>query len=152
MVFITATIDDGGRCSSHPPRQVQSSKRASKSKSVEREVPRPVPTEPLAPAWDDLITLNEGGVVYAVQIAALHTTLQSIMRGGEDPSGSKFRIAFPPYLPVDVETWHNGSEVDLAAHSMISLLPAGNEIGPPESICVFLFEVSPGRSREILNG
>ncbi|KAF6837254.1 C6 zinc finger domain protein [Colletotrichum plurivorum] len=152
MVFITATIDDGGRCSSHPPRQVQSSKRASKSKSasVEREVPRPVPTEPLAPAWDDLITLSEGGVVYPVQIAALHTPLQSIMRGGEDPSGSKFRMAFPPYLPVELETWHNGSEVDLAAQSMISLLPATNESGPPESICAFLFEQNP--SFLVMNG
>ncbi|KAL0931929.1 C6 zinc finger domain protein [Colletotrichum truncatum] len=143
MVFITATIDDGGRCSSHPPRQVHSSKKSPKSKAAEETVPRLVPTEPLAPAWDDLITLTENGAVYAVQIAALHTKLQNVMRGYEAQSRNKFPITFPPYLPVDLETWDNGNEVDMAAQSMISLLPAGNESGPPDGICTFLFEQNP---------
>lgn len=142
MVFITATIDDGGRCSSHPPRQVSSSKKSPKAKAAEQTPPRLAPTEPLTPAWDDLISLSEHGVVYSVQIATLHARLQNVLRGEEDRNRFSFPIAFPPYLPIDVETWDNGGDTDLAAQNMISLLPAGNVAGPPDGICAFLFEVS----------
>ncbi|KAI8309587.1 Aspercryptin biosynthesis cluster-specific transcription regulator atnN [Colletotrichum sp. SAR11_59] len=140
MVFITATIDDGGRCSSHPPRQVSSSKKSPKAKAAEQTAPRLAPTEPLTPAWDDLISLSENGVVYSVQIATLHARLQNVLRGEEDRNRFSFPIAFPPYLPIDVETWDNGGDTDLAAQNMISLLPAGNVAGPPDGICAFLFE------------
>ncbi|GKT80994.1 C6 zinc finger domain protein [Colletotrichum tofieldiae] len=142
MVFITATIDDAGRCSSHPPRQVQSSSRRSgRSNTVEQETPHLTPAEPLTPAWDDLISLSDNGVVYAVQIAALHTRLRSVIRGAEGQSQVKFRMSLPNYSPVDVETWDNGSDMDLNAQIMISLLPTSNDNGSPEGICAFLFEV-----------
>ncbi|KAK1984771.1 hypothetical protein LZ30DRAFT_414169 [Colletotrichum cereale] len=141
MVFITATMDDAGRCSSHPPRQVQSSsRRRGRSRTAEQETPRLIPVEPLTPAWDDLISLYDNGVVYAVQIAALHIGLQQAVRGADGQSQVKFRMALPNYSPVDVETWDNGSDVDLNAQVMISLLPTSNDNGFPEGICAFLFE------------
>ncbi|KAJ3956315.1 hypothetical protein N0V92_007134 [Colletotrichum tropicale] len=151
MVFITATIDDGGRCSSHPPRQVSSSKKSPKAKAAEQTAPRLAPTEPLTPAWDDLISLSENGVVYSVQIATLHARLRNILRGEEDRNRFSFPIAFPPYLPIDVETWDNGGDTDLAAQNMISLLPAGNVAGPPDGICAFLFEVSGSEKATFLS-
>ncbi|KAJ3942256.1 uncharacterized protein N0V96_007752 [Colletotrichum fioriniae] len=143
MVFITATIDDAGRCSSHPPRQVQpsSSRSSRRSQTVEDEVPRLLPTEPLMPAWDDLVSVSDNGVVYSIQIAALHTKFQNILRGPEGQSQVKFRMALPPYSPVDMETWDNGGNMDLNAQNMVSLLPSGNDNGAPEGLCVFLFEV-----------
>ncbi|WDK16272.1 hypothetical protein CGRA01v4_07555 [Colletotrichum graminicola] len=142
MVFITATIDDAGRCSSHPPRQVQSSsRRRRRSHIAEQETPRLIPIEPLAPAWDDLISLYDNGVAYAVQIAALHTGLQNVTRAADGQSQVKFRMVLPNYSPVDVDTWDNGSDVDLSAQVMISLLPTTNDNGFPEGICALLFEV-----------
>ncbi|KAK1726965.1 hypothetical protein CaCOL14_006544 [Colletotrichum acutatum] len=145
MVFITATIDDAGRCSSHPPRQVQpsSSRSSRRSQTVEDEIPRLVPTEPLMPAWDDLVSVSDNGVVYSIQIAALHTRFQNILRGPEGQSQVKFRMVLPSYSPVDMETWDNGGNMDLNAQNMVSLLPSGNDNGAPEGLCVFLFEQNP---------
>ncbi|KAK2045568.1 hypothetical protein LZ31DRAFT_240256 [Colletotrichum somersetense] len=141
MVFITATIDDAGRCSSHPPRQVQSSsRRRVRSRTAEQETPRLVPIEPLTPAWNDLISLSENGVAHAVQFAALHTGLQKATRVAGGQSQVKFRMALTNYSPLDVDTWDNGSGVDLSAQATISLLPASNVNGFPEGICAFLFE------------
>ncbi|KAK1964507.1 hypothetical protein LY78DRAFT_582370 [Colletotrichum sublineola] len=138
MVFITATIDDAGRCSSHPPRQVQSSsRRRRRSRTAEQETLCLIPIEPLTPAWDDLISLYDNGVVYAVQIAALHTRLQNATRAADGQSQVKFRMALPNYSPVDVDTWDNGINVDLNAQAMIT---TSNNNGFPEGICAFLFE------------
>lgn len=108
---------------------------------MEDEVPRLLPTEPLMPAWDDLVSVSDNGVVYSIQIAALHTKFQNILRGPEGQSQVKFRMALPPYSPVDMETWDNGGNMDLNAQNMVSLLPSGNDNGAPEGLCVFLFEV-----------
>ncbi|OLN85805.1 Transcriptional regulatory protein moc3-like protein 10 [Colletotrichum chlorophyti] len=143
MVFITATIDDGGRCSSHPPRQVQPSKKAEKSHTAEEGLSTLIPTQPLTPAWDDLISLSNSSEVYLVQMTALHATLQSIMRESDEDSHGKFRIAFPPYSPVDLESWDSRGDVDLSARGMISLLPARNGDRVAEGICAFLFEQNP---------
>ncbi|TDZ68257.1 Proteasome subunit alpha type-4 [Colletotrichum trifolii] len=148
MVFITATIDDGGRCSSHPPRQVStasssSSKRASRSKNAEDETTPPVPTQPLTPAWDDSISLSRDGVAYSVQVAALHTRLDSVVRRPDYENPYNFGIALPPYSPVDVETWDNGSDLDLSAQSLISLSPAENANGTMDGLCAIMFEQNP---------
>ncbi|KAH7629089.1 hypothetical protein B0T09DRAFT_150698 [Sordaria sp. MPI-SDFR-AT-0083] len=110
-VFIIGTIEDGGRCSSHPPRVIKKSNKAKAStssrsggeKPEERENPQPppqqkhhyqkpqqhypelfFPDQPLQSAWDDFISLStRSGMKYNVQFTALNTRLQNVVRAGD---------------------------------------------------------------------
>ncbi|KAI5293064.1 hypothetical protein KEM56_006141, partial [Ascosphaera pollenicola] len=96
-VFIVGTIEDGGRCSSHPPRVIKSKKAKASTSSrsgeeEDRETSRQkhskhqnlelFPDQPLQSAWDDLILLStSSGTKYNVQFTALSTRLQNVVRG-----------------------------------------------------------------------
>jgi len=149
-VFIIGTLEDGGRCSSHPPRVVKSKKaKASSSKTEARpETLELFPSPPLQPAWDGSVSLTNGETTYDVRIAALHTSLQGVRRLFEDASDSKFGLSFPPYSPTDVRPFAGEEDFTLRYHSMVYLPPdedtSGQSSGtttPTDSIYLFLYEV-----------
>ena len=149
-VFIIGTLEDGGRCSSHPPRVVKSKK--AKASSSKAEAPPEqlelVTNQPLQPAWDDLISLTTGETTYEVRIAALHTSLQGVRRLHEDGSDTKFAVFFPSYTPVDVRPLPSEDDFELRYQCMVHLAPTDDGLGqssettvPTDSVCLFLYEV-----------
>ncbi|KAK4123595.1 hypothetical protein N657DRAFT_633843 [Parathielavia appendiculata] len=91
-VFIVGTIEDQGRCSSHPPRVVKpreekaaratASASSSKAGAAEDQEGQDegnlelVPSQPLCPAWDDLVSVLCLGKTYRLQVAGLYTDLE----------------------------------------------------------------------------
>ena len=67
-VFIIGTVEDEGRCSSHPRRVVGKKGKASPSKPQEPKKLQLVPSQPLQPAWDDLICLSDGETVSMIGV------------------------------------------------------------------------------------
>ena len=134
-VFIVGTIQDQGRCSSHPPR-VLKTKTKTKPKTERKEktaAPKSddalalVPTEPLRPVWDDggdgggggSVSVSCRGRVCRLRIAALRTNLQATTttnargdRGAADDGGGgkSVFVSLPPYEPPDLQP--GGSEDD----------------------------------------
>lgn len=147
-VFIIGTLEDGGRCSSHPPRVLKGSKRAKAAAKIEEDEKLDlVPVEPLQPAWDDLVSLSHLGTVYQVQIAALHTSLQMVIRDkAEGENNNRFtRLMFPPYSPADTRPSLQEDEFELRSQCMIHLSPTdgtgSSESAATDSIFLFLYEV-----------
>lgn len=152
-MFIIGTLQDQGRCSSHPPRVVKSSKKGKASSKKEAEKLDLVPNEPLRPAWDDLISVSNAGKTYNIQNAALHTKLDEITRrassneGDEDDSGvgSNF-ISLPAYEPPNVQPFVSEGDFQLRSQAMVHLSPLEETQGEglqttTDSICMFLYEV-----------
>lgn len=154
-VFIIGTVQDEGRCSSHPPRVVKSSARRggkSSKKKEEEEWLAPVPIEPLQPAWDDLISLSNSGRSYRVQIAALQTALQSVARAEEEGDySSKYRLlSLPPYEPSIPQPFVRDDDFELRSQCLVHLDEdtGGDGVEAEEmdtnrtdSICLFLYDV-----------
>ncbi|KAM0276749.1 hypothetical protein ACHAQH_006398 [Verticillium albo-atrum] len=159
-VFITATVDDAGRCSSHPPRHVGSSAssskkgksvtpegktgksstpegKKSKSSTPEDSMPQLIAVEPLAPAWDDLLFLGEKGVTYLVQMAVLQSTVQSIGKGKKKDNS---KVVLAPYTPSGLYFLKKGRELEVPAQSLVSLSPPDEENGPLNGTFTFLFD------------
>ncbi|KLU82038.1 hypothetical protein MAPG_01117 [Magnaporthiopsis poae ATCC 64411] len=165
-IFIIGTPEQGGRCSSHPRRNVpsRSSKKAStparsdtSSRSEEPERVKQedadqgerlelVAIEPLRPAWDDIVALSRRGTVYHAQISALNTSLAAIVHDDEMSRGKATRLFFPPYIPPDTRPSMGNDEFGLRSHCMAHLSEmeeTRNEVGETvgtNSICLFLFE------------
>jgi hypothetical protein len=83
----------------------------------------------------------------------LHTSLQGIRRLREEESdtNAKFTVSLPPYIPVDVRPFTREEDFELH-HQTIVHLPAVDDgqgsssdttATTTETICLFLFEVSP---------
>ncbi|KAK0621173.1 hypothetical protein B0T17DRAFT_508546 [Bombardia bombarda] len=144
-----------------PPRVVKSSKKgkASSSKSQDRAELTPdepqgrlelVPIEPLQSAWSDLISLSNLDKRFQVQIAALFTSLPSIIREAgddddDDGGGKLSSLSLPSYENPDVQPFLNQDEFWLRSQCLIYLSPPDenqNEIMQitTDSICLFLFE------------
>ncbi|KAJ9154743.1 C6 zinc finger domain protein [Pleurostoma richardsiae] len=143
-VFIIGTIEDGGRCSSHPPRNLKGSRRGRASAKNEEETKLElIPVEPLHPAWDDLVSLSSSGTVYRVQIAALHTSLQIVVRNkAADDANRCVALSFPPYSPVESQPSVEDDDFELRSQCLIHLSPV-EDSGDDESMIatdsVFLF-------------
>lgn len=109
----------------------------------------PRPNEPLQPAWDDLICLQNAGKNYRVQIAALQTTLQAIVRAKPEGESSKFMfLSFPPYEPPNPQPLLRDADFNLRAQCAVHLdedagsdAVEADDTDMTESICLFLYEV-----------
>jgi len=166
-VFIIGTPQDGGRCSSHPRRVVsKKAKGSSLSPSpaiTDEPTPEPEseaeperldlkPVQPFEAAWNDLVSLSTGEVLYNVQIAALHTSIAAVTRQGRDSGNSNsFTISLPPYVPLDARPVTTSDDFTLRSQCLVyTTTPAqaqegqADDIAPPvgEGICLFLYEVS----------
>lgn len=103
-IFIVGTLEDKGRCSSHPPRIIKTPKGTpSPPPTTSNEaVTQLSPGRPLRSAWDDLISISKPGKNEQLRIVALHTPLDATSRRYSESSKAN-KILLPPYTPVDVQ-------------------------------------------------
>ncbi|KAG7290405.1 hypothetical protein NEMBOFW57_000405 [Staphylotrichum longicolle] len=149
-VFIIGTIEDQGRCSSHPPRVVKPKKGKAARGGGETENFELVPNEPLRPAWDDLVSVSCRGRSYRLQVAALYTDLQGVTRAGADRSGDEADsrsvfVSLPPFDPPDVQPGMGEDDFQLGAQCLVHLATPDEEQGGSrqtamDNICLFLYE------------
>lgn len=148
MVFITGGLEDQGRVSSHPKREAGTSSKKAKKSSEEEENLELMPTEPLTPAWDDLMSLSNHGVVYVVQIAALHNILEKVMRGNNEEGGVNFKVVVPKYQPPEMQPSEADEDFQVRTQCLVHLSSAPQrEEDMTDSYCVFLYEVGQNRVR-----
>ncbi|KAK3956833.1 hypothetical protein QBC32DRAFT_380931 [Pseudoneurospora amorphoporcata] len=155
-VFIIGTIEDGGRCSSHPPRVIKSKKAKASTSSrsggeeEQKENPPPqqkqhqkpqqhyteelFPDQPLQSAWDDLISLSttRSGMKYNVQFTALNTQLQNVLRYGSDRRGhdatGEFTVkSMAEYKVPNLQLYFSGQDFELKSQCLISLPESQDE-------------------------
>ena len=110
-----------------------------------------VPVQPLQPAWSDLISVTNSEKYYRLQIAALHTPLQGVVRCKDEPGSSKFTLlSFPPYEPSTPQPSPREDDFELHSQCLVHLdEDAGGDAMATEemdtnrtdSICLFLYEV-----------
>ena len=158
-VFIIGTIEDQGRCSSHPPRAVKPKKgKAASGGGDEGEPFGLVLNEPLGPAWDDSVSVSCRGSSYQVRMAALNTDLQAVTRAGEDNSGGDEAagkpvfITLPAYEAPNVQPGPSEDDFQLEAQCLVHLATPDEEQGEggqtaADSVCLFLYEVCLSRGR-----
>lgn len=103
-IFIVGTLEDKGRCSSHPPRTFKSPKNTPSPPSTpSARATTPLNTvRPLRPAWDDIINISNSGRNYQLRVVVLHTPLIATIRR-HSASSSTNQISLPPYTPVDIQ-------------------------------------------------
>ncbi|KAM7205062.1 hypothetical protein V8F33_001303 [Rhypophila sp. PSN 637] len=151
-VFIIGTLQDQGRCSSHPPRVVKSSKKGKSASSKESQKLELVANEPLRPAWDDLISVSNAGKTYNIQNAALHTRLDQVTRratsnesDGDDSGALANLVSLPTYEPPNVQPFVSQGDFQLRSQALVHLSPLDESHGDgsqmtTDSICMFLYE------------
>ncbi|KUI65575.1 hypothetical protein VM1G_00544 [Cytospora mali] len=144
-VFIVGTLEDKGRCSSHPPRNSKGSKkspspRLSEDSATESEL---VPVKPLQPAWNDQIVVSSARTTRRVQVVALYTPLSAVARGNcKAKSGETTVLSLPPYRPLDVRPTFGNADFALHSQCLAHISPAKDDPDStvPESLLLFLFE------------
>lgn len=144
-VFIIGTVEDRGRCSSHPPRVLKAKKgRAATSNGDGADRLELIPKEPLRPAWDDLVAVVCRGKSYRLQVASVYTNLQAVKRGdGDHGAGDKsiFSVSFPPYEPSDAQSGSSHDDFQLSSRCLVHLAAPDDNATATDSICLFLYEV-----------
>lgn len=160
-VFIVGTIEDGGRCSSHPPRVIKSKKaKASTSSRSGGEEDRETPQQrhqkhrnlelfsdqPLQSVWDDLIMLStSSGTKYNVQFTALNTRLQNVVRGSggnREVTGEFIVSSMADYEVSNVQLDFSDQDFELKSQCLISLPESQdrNPYMPSIGSCIMLYE------------
>ena len=144
-VFIIGTVEDKGRCSSHPPRITKGSKKSpSPPRTGEHRATEPslVPVEPLKPAWMDYILVSKAGTTHLLQFIALNTPLSAVIRGYHGATNEKTALSMPPYRLLDIRPTFGDADFEL--HSQcLSHIPSTEEdlnLTVPEGLMLFLFE------------
>ncbi len=144
--------------SSHPPRKTAKKNKAV-AKPQEEEKLELVAEEPLAPAWNDLISVSNLGKRYTLQIAALHTNLQSVARSprdddSDDGNSRSAPLVLTPYETPDTQPSLGEEDFQVRSRSMVHLSPPeSNQVeGVPQGlqvdgILLFLYEVSRATHR-----
>lgn len=125
--------------------------KASSPRRVEKESFEVVPTEPLKPAWDDLVDVSCGGKSHRLQVASLHTGLQAVTRVAEDDNadeagGKSVFVSLPQYEPPNVQPGLGGDDFQLASQCLMHLATPdeGQEGTATDNVCLFLYEVCSG--------
>ncbi|CAN8096412.1 unnamed protein product [Discula destructiva] len=127
IVFIVGTLEDKGRCSSHPPRNVKSPNNTPSPPRTAGEEPAVhiTPARPLRSAWDNAITISKSGSNQQLRIIALHTSLSATVRHCSDASRAN-KISLPPYTPVDIQP-RFGSEDFWLSSQCLAHVPTSQE-------------------------
>ncbi|KAK3505233.1 hypothetical protein B0T13DRAFT_455724 [Neurospora crassa] len=160
-VFIVGTIEDGGRCSSHPPRVIKSKKAKASTSSrsggeEDRETSRQrhqkhqnlelFSDQPLQSAWDDSILLStSSGTKYNVQFTALNTRLQNVVRGsgGNREATGEFTVSsMADYEVSNIQLDFSGQDFELKSQCLISLPESQDRdlYMPSIGSCIMLYE------------
>lgn len=98
-----------------------------------------------------MICFSNAGKQYRVQIAALQTTLQAVVRDKDDAEPAKFTlVSLPPYEPPNLQPSLRDDDFDLRAQCLVHLdEDAGSDAmemdedgtNGTDGICLFLYEV-----------
>ncbi|ROW12720.1 hypothetical protein VMCG_00297 [Cytospora schulzeri] len=144
-VFIVGTVEDKGRCSSHPPRNSKGSKKSPSPPRTSEIGPTDselVPVKPLQAAWNDQILVSSAGKTYRVQVAALYTPLSAVSRGHYKGKGETTVLSLSPYTPLDVQPTFGDADFELHSQCLSHISPAKDDpdLTVPESVLLFLFE------------
>ncbi|KAF3770470.1 hypothetical protein M406DRAFT_247049 [Cryphonectria parasitica EP155] len=136
-IFIVGTVEDKGRCSSHPPRNSKSQSDTASSSRQASPVPesssRLSPVKPLRSAWDDVVPLSKSGKTYQLRIAALY--MPALAYGRTNSAGSRTTLlTLPAYTPVDIQPRYGNEEFQLQAHCLASMASAS------DSMLLYLFD------------
>ena len=140
--------------SSHPPRKTVKKSKSPSAKPQGEEKLQLIAEEPLAQAWNDLITVLNFGKKHNLQIAALYTPLHSVVRGPgeEDSDGGSSRSAplgFDPYEIPEVQPSVGDNDFQMQARALVHLsnpppghVDDGSQGMQVDGFFLFLFEVS----------
>ncbi|SPO04527.1 uncharacterized protein DNG_07212 [Cephalotrichum gorgonifer] len=158
-VFITAGVEQRGRCSSHPRRTTGGSSTKSKSQTPEAEEneeeygyeqapqfassypPQPEflleQQQPGATAWSDTITLSSRGAQHVVPVVAFHADLRGMLRASA--ADGRFTVVEGPAYPVpDFRMPFAEAGLEVGGHCLVHIpdrAAGGN-------LCAFVFEHS----------
>ncbi|KAI0013959.1 hypothetical protein F4779DRAFT_639100 [Xylariaceae sp. FL0662B] len=143
-VFIVGTPDDKGRCSSHPPRNQQSSRKAKDTENQQVENLEFTATQPWQPAWADTITLSSAAGSQPVRLVALQKKLESAIRPSSRSSqGNGVTLSLSDPRPLDVSPTFSQEGFNLKAHCLIHLPTTDRSQTADnswEGLCLFLYE------------
>lgn len=142
-MFIVGTVEDKGRCSSHPPRNVKSPKKSpSPPMEAEHRASSLVPLQPLSPAWLDQLHVEGTGSTRRLEIVALHTPLGTVARSNFGDSGETTAIYVAPTSALDIRPSFENIDFKLRSQCLVSVSPAKEEAGSStaDSALLFLFE------------
>ncbi|ROW14390.1 hypothetical protein VPNG_03991 [Cytospora leucostoma] len=146
-VFIVGTVEDKGRCSSHPPRTSKGSKkspsppRTSEDREDREKEPGLVLASPLQPAWYDQIFVSHSGSTHRLEIVALYTPLGAVARNTRMKESETNFLSIPPYRPIDI----GGAGFELHSQCLSHTSPERDDSDStlPGSTVLFLFEHNP---------
>jgi len=116
IVFITATVDDGGRCSSHPPRRISTPSRGRSAVTPESPGLNLKPVEPLRPAWDDSILLSYHGDLCQFRVMVHHTSLRDVRRVDLGVH-EQVKLSIPDFIPPPIRLVNYS--IDLSVNSQV---------------------------------
>ncbi|KAI1844638.1 hypothetical protein JX266_009094 [Neoarthrinium moseri] len=159
-VFIVGTIEDKGRCASHPPRNISKKKIKTESaaslsegeagpSSARSRRPQPKATlelkeiQPPGQSWDTHVRVASVGGLHRLRFVAIHARLGQIQKQ-QDPNDGETRLRLPPSRRADVRPTFVQAEFKLTADGYIHL-PRGRERqgqspSTTEGLCLFLYE------------
>ncbi|KAI0480809.1 hypothetical protein GGR56DRAFT_688150 [Xylariaceae sp. FL0804] len=151
-VFIVGTPDDKGRCASHPPRNVSSSRKSparSRSRKAKARMPTYSAAEPRQPAWDETVDLKTASESHRARIVAHQTDLDVALQGASSAHEDGFALSLSSYQPLDVTPHFSQEDFHLRSSCLIQAPPpeAGSSVVPPdEDMCLFLYEQNASAS------
>ncbi|KAI1495677.1 hypothetical protein F5X99DRAFT_414878 [Biscogniauxia marginata] len=144
-VFIVGTPEEKGRCASHPPRNLQSSKRGqSDDESHQAEKLNLIATEPWQPAWNEMVSLTSRAGTHWIRIVAHQTNLQSAIQNSKASlQENKVTLSLLGSRPLDVTPTFGQEDFNLRSSCLINLPPSSggqSSSSNTEGLCLFLYE------------
>ncbi|KAI1378375.1 hypothetical protein F4677DRAFT_393327 [Hypoxylon crocopeplum] len=144
-VFIVGTPEHKGRCSSHPPRTQQGSKKAKSNEVGQAEKLQFIATEPWQPAWLDVVSLSSTAGSHRVRFVALQTDLCSAVRPGSGSSqGDDATLSLRSYRALDATPTYGQEGFGLQSRCLVHLPRRGSNRqlagSSSEGLCLFLYE------------
>ncbi|KAH6687349.1 hypothetical protein F5X68DRAFT_10120 [Plectosphaerella plurivora] len=138
IVFITATVEDAGRCSSHPPRRVPSARRTRTNTPETPRIDLRV-AQPFRPAWECGILLTNLGDLCQLKVVVLHTKLGEVQWDDGGDVG-KVKLRLPPFKPRDFRNEGFLQVVSVESRLLVHLDTSRSV--PRQSTLLFLSEPS----------
>ncbi|KAI2630619.1 hypothetical protein GGR54DRAFT_627788 [Hypoxylon sp. NC1633] len=144
-VFIVGTPEEKGRCSSHPPRNQQGSKKARMSEARKSGKLQFVATEPWQPAWLDVISLKSAAGSHRVRFVALQTDLSSAIQTSKASTrGDDVTLSLSNFRLLKVNPTFDCDAFNLRSRCLVHL-PRRSSIKQTagsitDGLCLYLYE------------
>ncbi|KAI5928806.1 hypothetical protein F4810DRAFT_705738 [Camillea tinctor] len=144
-VFIVGTPEEKGRCASHPPRNLSSSRKShSDDENQQADQLKLTAAEPWQPAWNDMISLTSKSGTHWFRIVAHQTNLDSSMQSSKASSQeNKIALSLMGSRPLDVTPTFGQEDFKLKSSCLMNLPTSGGSQASSsntEGLCLFLYE------------